>query len=77
MSTYVIDPPKQPALPVAGTSQLFPVRRLYCVGRNYAEHTREMGHDPDKEPPFFERTASSPIRPARKTCTGRSNSSLR
>jgi fumarylpyruvate hydrolase len=34
-------------------SQLFPVRRLYCVGRNYAEHTREMGFDPDKEPPFF------------------------
>lgn len=53
MSTYVIDPPKQAALPVAGSTQLFPVRRLYCVGRNYAEHTREMGHDPDKDPPFF------------------------
>lgn len=53
MSAYVITPPTQPSLPVAGTSQLFPVRRLYCVGRNYAEHTREMGFDPDKEPPFF------------------------
>ncbi len=53
MASYVIDPPPQPALPVAGSSQLFPVRRLYCVGRNYAEHTREMGFDPDKEPPFF------------------------
>jgi fumarylpyruvate hydrolase len=53
MSTYVIDPPVQAALPVAGSSQLFPVRRLYCVGRNYAEHTREMGHDPNKEAPFF------------------------
>jgi fumarylpyruvate hydrolase len=53
MTSYVIDPPPQAALPVAGSSQMFPVRRLYCVGRNYAEHTREMGFDPDKEPPFF------------------------
>ncbi len=53
MASYVIDPPPQAALPVAGSTSLFPVRRLYCVGRNYAEHTREMGHDPDKEPPFF------------------------
>jgi fumarylpyruvate hydrolase len=51
--TYVIDPPRQPALPVAGTDELFPVHRVYCVGRNYAEHAREMGHDPNKEPPFF------------------------
>jgi fumarylpyruvate hydrolase len=50
---YFIDPPRQPALPVAGSGQLFPVHRIYCVGRNYAEHTREMGFDPDKEPPFF------------------------
>jgi fumarylpyruvate hydrolase len=40
-------------IPVAGTSRLFPVRRVYCVGRNYADHAREMGHDPDREPPFF------------------------
>ena len=40
-------------LPVAGTSDLFPVRRVYCVGRNYAAHAREMGFDPDREPPFF------------------------
>ena len=53
MTTYVIDPPPQAALPVAGSTSLFPVRRLYCVGRNYAEHTREMGHDPNKEAPFF------------------------
>jgi len=50
---YVVDPPAQAALPVVGRSELFPVRRIYCVGRNYAEHTREMGFDPDKEPPFF------------------------
>lgn len=50
---YIIDPPAQSTLPIAGRSELFPVRRIYCVGRNYAEHTREMGFDPDKEPPFF------------------------
>ncbi len=47
--------PATPAVSVAvrGTSARFPVRRIYCVGRNYAEHTREMGHDPDRELPFF------------------------
>jgi fumarylpyruvate hydrolase len=40
-------------LPVAESSKVFPVGRIYCVGRNYAEHAREMGHDPDREPPFF------------------------
>ena len=53
MSTYVIDPPKQAALAVAGSDSVFPVRRIYCIGRNYAEHAIEMGHDPKKEPPFF------------------------
>lgn len=52
MSSYVIDPPKVAAVPVAGGG-LFPVRRIFCVGRNYAEHTREMGGDPDREEPFF------------------------
>jgi fumarylpyruvate hydrolase len=50
---YVITPPHQPTLPVKGSDQLFPVHRIYCVGRNYAEHAREMGSDPDREPPFF------------------------
>ncbi|MDX2290502.1 MAG: fumarylacetoacetate hydrolase family protein [Hyphomicrobiaceae bacterium] len=46
--------PAQPVLlPIAGGSELFPVRRIYCIGRNYADHAREMGHDPDREPPFF------------------------
>ena len=49
---YVITPPAQPAVPVRGGG-LFPVRRIFCVGRNYAAHAREMGHDPDREPPFF------------------------
>ena len=50
---YVIDFPATPTLPVAESNALFPVGRIYCVGRNYAEHAREMGHDPDREPPFF------------------------
>ncbi len=50
---YAIDPPPVPAIPVAGTDTLFPVRRIWCVGRNFAEHAREMGHDPNREPPFF------------------------
>ena len=40
-------------IPIAGTAQLFPVRRIYCIGRNYAAHAREMGSDPTREPPFF------------------------
>jgi fumarylpyruvate hydrolase len=52
MPDYVIDPPTQPVVPVAGGG-FFPVRRVFCVGRNYAEHAREMGHDPSREPPFF------------------------
>ncbi len=50
---YVIAPPSVVTLPVRGSRKLFPVRRVYCVGRNYAEHAIEMGHDPNKEPPFF------------------------
>jgi fumarylpyruvate hydrolase len=53
MSDYVIDPGPRPALPVAGRTALYPVHRVYCIGRNYADHAREMGHDPDREPPFF------------------------
>jgi fumarylpyruvate hydrolase len=49
-----IFPPKAPAaIPVVGTVKLFPVRRVYCIGRNYAAHAREMGGNPDREPPFF------------------------
>jgi fumarylpyruvate hydrolase len=53
MPSYAIPLWTQPALPVVGTSDLFPVRRIYCVGRNYAAHAREMGHNPDREEPFF------------------------
>jgi fumarylpyruvate hydrolase len=43
----------QTTIPVAGTDEVFPVRRIYCIGRNYAAHAREMGSDPTREPPFF------------------------
>jgi len=49
---YVIPPASQAALAVAGSSDLFPVRRIWCVGRNYLEHIKEMGQD-EREPPFF------------------------
>lgn len=49
----VIPNPPRIALPIQGTADLFPVRRVYCVGRNYAAHAREMGADPTREPPFF------------------------
>lgn len=49
---FVIAPPLHPAVPVAGGG-LFPVRRIFCVARNYAAHAREMGQDPEREPPFF------------------------
>jgi fumarylpyruvate hydrolase len=52
MVDYVIPPPAIAAVPVAGGGA-FPVRRVFCVGRNYADHAREMGADPDREPPFF------------------------
>jgi fumarylpyruvate hydrolase len=51
-SNFVITPPPAPAVPVAGGGS-FPVRRIFCVGRNYAEHVREMGGDPTREAPFF------------------------
>lgn len=53
MSGYVITPPVPATLSVADSQARFPVHRVYCVGRNYAAHAVEMGHDPDKEPPFF------------------------
>ena len=52
MSDFVIAPPSVPTVPVAGGGSL-PVRRIFCVGRNYAEHVREMGGDPTREAPFF------------------------
>lgn len=50
---YVFAPHPVPALPIRNSDRLFPVHRIYCVGRNYAEHAIEMGHDPNREAPFF------------------------
>jgi fumarylpyruvate hydrolase len=51
--TFIFPPAATPALAITGLTELFPVNRIFCVGRNYAAHAREMGMDPDKEPPFF------------------------
>jgi fumarylpyruvate hydrolase len=53
MTAYVFAPPAVTSVAVEGISERFPVRRIYCVGRNYAAHVREAGFDPDREPPFF------------------------
>lgn len=52
-SKPVFAPPAQPVVPIVGENGSFPVHRIYCVGRNYAAHAREMGKDPEREPPFF------------------------
>lgn len=51
--SYAFDPAPQASAPIAGQAARFPVRRIFCVGRNYAEHAREMGADPEREAPFF------------------------
>ncbi len=51
--THIFPPASQVAAQVRGSRHMFPVHRIYCVGRNYADHAVEMGHDPDREPPFF------------------------
>jgi fumarylpyruvate hydrolase len=53
MSDFAIPAPRVVTLPVANSEAVFPVRRVYCIGRNYAAHAVEMGHDPDREAPFF------------------------
>lgn len=53
MTEFVISPPPQASVAIVDSNHRFPVRRIFCVGRNYAAHAREMGKDPDREPPFF------------------------
>jgi len=50
---YAFTPPEPAVLPIRRSDAVFPLRRIYCVGRNYAAHAVEMGHDPNREPPFF------------------------
>ena len=52
-TAFAIAPPPQPSVAIFGETARFPVRHIFCVGRNYAAHAREMGKDPDREPPFF------------------------
>src|SRR5512138_2643536 len=51
--SFIFPPREPPSVEIKGTNDRFPVHRIYCVGRNYAAHAREMGKDPDREPPFF------------------------
>jgi fumarylpyruvate hydrolase len=53
MPVYVFEPRAVVAAPIRGSDMVFPVRRVYCIGRNYGAHAVEMGHDPEREPPFF------------------------
>ena len=64
MTDYVITPAHIPSIAVKGSDARFPLRRVFCVGRNYREHTREMGHDPDREPPFFFMKPADAVVPA-------------
>jgi fumarylpyruvate hydrolase len=64
MSSYVITAPAQPSLAVADSAQRFPIRRVFCVGRNYGAHAREMGSDPNREPPFFFTKPADAVVPA-------------
>ena len=68
---YAIPPWELPSVPVAGTNQRFPVRHIFCVGRNYAEHAKEMGGDATKEPPFFFTKAADAIVPVVPPAVGR------
>lgn len=64
MTDYVFTPAPTPSLSVQGSAARFPLRRIFCVGRNYSEHAREMGHDPDREPPFFFMKPADAVVPA-------------
>ncbi len=68
--SYVFDPPAVVALPVAGSESRFPVHRIYCVGRNYVEHAKEMGFT-GREPPFFFMKPADALLPVAEGETGR------
>jgi len=63
---YVFAPAPIPGIPVADDKKLFPVHRIYCIGRNFADHAIEMGHDPNREPPFFFQKSPDSIVPPGK-----------
>lgn len=65
MTDYVFAPPPVVSVPIVGTKALFPVRRIYCVGRNYLDHIREMGQDERKPPFFFQKPADAIVHSGR------------
>lgn len=67
MPEFAVTPPIIPAVAIEASDALFPVRRILCVGRNYADHAREMGSDPDREPPFFFTKPGDAVLPASGT----------
>ncbi|WP_020201783.1 MULTISPECIES: fumarylacetoacetate hydrolase family protein [Cupriavidus] len=67
MTDFVIQPPAQASVAVAGSDARFPIRRVFCVGRNYAAHAREFGNDPDRDPPFFFTKPADAVVPAEGT----------
>lgn len=67
MTAFVITPPATASVAVAGSTERFPIRRVFCVGRNYASHAREMGSDPQREPPFFFTKPADAVIPASGT----------
>lgn len=67
MTDFVFTPPAPPSLAIEGSAQRFPIRRVFCVGRNYAAHAREMGNDPTREPPFFFMKPADAVVPAQGT----------
>jgi fumarylpyruvate hydrolase len=67
MTQFAITPPAIPSLAIAGSPDRFPLRRVFCVGRNYAAHAREMGKDPNREPPFFFMKPADAVVPAAGT----------
>jgi fumarylpyruvate hydrolase len=64
MTQYVVNPPTITSVAVSGSTSRFPVRRVFCVGRNYAEHAQEMGANPDRDPPFFFSKPADAVVPA-------------
>jgi fumarylpyruvate hydrolase len=63
MSDYLFPPPPLPALPIQGETKLYPVSRIFCVGRNYEDHAKEMGHVVDREKPFYFSKSATTLRP--------------
>ena len=62
MTGFIFDPRPVPALPIIGLDALFPVARIFCVGRNYEDHAREMGHVVDREKPFYFSKSATALR---------------